>query len=197
MEGIGAIDDIVPRGEPASDKFFRILRFFAPTVYAIRRERERVIRSFTRSFVHSFVRSLSVKRTSDLPTDRCGTLASANRYALSSSLRFVFFVFLQPSVSALSDTVRLCRGAIFRSSVLHRSRSPMRRWFYLIALLCFIEQLFARAQFVFLRSLPETAVSVISRFNIVALLEFECAASAPGYRMDFYTATGEDLSWRK
>lgn len=60
-----AIDDIVPRGEPASDKFFRILRFFAPTVCAIRRERGRVIRSFTRSFVRSFrsfVRSLARSR---------------------------------------------------------------------------------------------------------------------------------------
>lgn len=48
-----AIDDIVPRGEPASDKFFRILRFFAPTVCAIRCERGRVIRSSVRSFVRS------------------------------------------------------------------------------------------------------------------------------------------------
>lgn len=149
----------MPRGEPASDKFFRILRFFAPTVCAIRRERGRIIRSltrslvrpFARSFVHPFVRSFALgeEYVGSTYTGRCGAPASANRYALSSSLLFPFLVFLQPPVLTLPGTVRLCRGAISRSSVLHRSHSPVRQRFYLIALLCFIEQLLRSRAFVF------------------------------------------------
>lgn len=133
----------MPHSEPASDKFFRILRFFAPTVCAIRHERGRVIRSF----VHSFVRSLLAKRTSGSTyASRCGAPASANRYALSSSLLY--------PVPRLSPTVggpRFPTPSVFVAERFLARRfsavdgrfalPPIRRRFYLIALLCFIEQL--------------------------------------------------------
>lgn len=101
------------------------------------------VRSFARSLVHSSIRSFALgeEYVGSTYTGRCGAPASANRYALSSSLLFPFLVFLQPPVLTLPGTVRLCRGAISRSSVFHRSHSPVRQRFYLIALLCFIEQL--------------------------------------------------------
>lgn len=113
------------------------------------------VRSFARSPVRSFVRpsvrsfALGEEYVGSTYTGRCGAPASANRYALSSSLLFPFLVFLQPPVLTLPGTVRLCRGAISRSSVLHRSHSPVRQRFYLIALLCFIEQLLRSRAFVF------------------------------------------------
>lgn len=133
MEGI-VIDDIVLRGEAASDKFFRILRFFAPTVCAIHREKGRVV---VRSLVLSFVRSLAARRTTDPPTDGCAVLPRlridmhclSSFYSLSFSRRF-------------STPVRLCRARRFSLRRSFAVRTPsMRRRFYLIALLCFIEQL--------------------------------------------------------
>lgn len=56
---------------------------------------------------------------------------------------------------------------------------------------------FARAQFVFLRSLPETAVSVISEFNAVALLGFDFRmrrARAPGHRWIFIRRPAKEVN---
>lgn len=165
MKGI-AIDGNVPRSEAAGDKFFRILRFFAPTVCAIHRERGRVVRSSARSR-----RSLAAKRTTDL-ADGCG--APANRYALSLSLSSLLFPpwRFPPSLPlSLSDRggcafrprFRFSRTAFFPrryspmppAAVIAVRAPPALRRFYLIALLCFIEQLLrSRAVcFFFLRSL--------------------------------------------
>jgi len=149
------------------DKFFRILRFFAPTVCAIRRERGRIVRSLVRSLVRWRIQQ------------RRG--ASANRCASSlSSLPFPLGALSLPppiAVAALFEqpaSAFLARVYFFPPpSILPRGRavraSPARRRFYLITLLCFIEQLLrSRAVcFFFLRSLPETAVLVISGFNAV------------------------------
>jgi len=72
----------------------------------------------------------------------------------------------------------------------------MRRRFYLIALLCFIEQLLRLlCFFFFLRSVPETAVSVISGFNAVAGSIPRCAATATdGF---LYDDRRRDLSMKK
>lgn len=152
------------------DKFFRILRFFAPTVCAIRRKRGRVIRSLTRSPARSFIRSFTrgeenvgiylrgQMRCSRVCESICIVLVSSLPVLSSSSNRRCP-CFPTPSVFVAERFLARRFPAV---------RAPRR--FYLIALLCFIEQLLrSRAVCFFLRSLPETAVSVISGFNAVAL----------------------------
>lgn len=124
----------MPRGEPASDKFFRILRFFAPTVCAIRCERGRVIHSSVRSFVRSRRRERIYLRGQM----QCSRVCESICIVLVSSLSVPR---LSPTVGVHAFTVRLCREAISRSTILLHSHYPMRQRFYLIALLCFIEQL--------------------------------------------------------
>lgn len=102
-------------------------------------------RSLARSFVYSLIRLLAAKRANESTyAGRCGAPASANRYALSSSLLLLF--------SGLSPAVgcpRFPTPSVFvagrflarRFSAVHTPRDAPRRRFYLIALLCFIEQL--------------------------------------------------------
>lgn len=141
--------------------------------------RKRKSRSLVRSSARSR-RSLAAKRTTDL-ADGCG--APANRYALSLSLsRLSCFLpggFLPPSLPTLPHSLPLSlsdrggrafrpRFRFSRTAFFPRRYSPMPpavviavrappalRRFYLIALLCFIEQLLRSRAFCFffLRSL--------------------------------------------
>lgn len=170
----------MPRSEAAGDKFFRILRFSAPTVCTIHRESRRVVRSFapkSRSFVRSFARSLARSQRKVRQDLR---RADAVFLRLQESICIVLVsplpVFPLSPDSSLAMPARFptsfaFRGEFFPSPTLSAVRTtPMRQWFYLIALLCFIEQLLRqRAVCFFLRSLPETAVSVISEFNAATL----------------------------
>lgn len=143
----------MPRSEAAGDKFFRILRFSAPTVCTIHRESRRVVRSFTRSRPRVVCSSVRLPVRSLARSEKCDRIYGGrmrcscdcwNRYALSSSLLSLFShspqivrsrcprAFRPRSPSAASFSPR--RLSAVRTT-------PMRQWFYLIALLCFIEQL--------------------------------------------------------
>lgn len=107
-----------------------------------KRKSHSFVHPFARSSVPSFVRSLPAKRPSNLPT-RADAVLPRLRIDMHCPRLFssCFSSFSNRRCPCDSGTVRLCRGPISRSSVLRRSHSPTRRRFYLIALLCFIEQL--------------------------------------------------------
>lgn len=189
MKGI-AIDGNVPRGEAAAINFSEFYDSLRQRYARFYRGRGRVVRSSARSF-GSLVRSLARGEEDgrwDLATQADAVLlspATANRYALSlslSSLPSPHLVFLFLRGRAFRPHFRFSHARpFFPSSILLRTRArpsvaaraPLtRQRFYLIALLCFIEQLLRSRAFCFffLRSLPETAVPVIPGFNTVRAL---------------------------
>lgn len=109
------------------------------------------------------------------------------------SLSLSLSTFLSFFLHGLMMPARFSTPELFLSPILPPVRTgPMRRRFYLIALLCFIEQLLRRrAVCFFLRSLPETAVSVISGFNAATLpglgsrITSHCIAPKPRRRWIF------------
>jgi len=147
MEGIVSLIScrVVSQREINFSEFYdssrqRYARFAAKEEESFVRSPVRLfVRSFARPFVHSFVRSRQRERWIYLRGQmRC------SRVCESICIVFVSFlpiVRLSPTVGVRATQHRpsLSRIAISRSSVLCRFALPMRRRFYLITLLCFIE----------------------------------------------------------
>lgn len=166
--------------------------------------------SLTCSLVRSFVHSRQRERRGD-PTARVDAAVLLRLRIDMHCPRLFSSCFLSPSSSSSSQLLSLSRARFPTSSTVSsvpsaffprlfpaRSHSPTRWRFYLIALLCFIEQLLCSQTvcFFFLRSLPETAVSVIS--------EFKCRRVAPNtsqprrlLMVNFYGNRGKDRRGRE